>query len=237
MTTPLPGFINMNLPKEKASPALSDLPDSWPLWWPDKMNDPVDPGWNGQWNGYFGKGQIRADQESYWVADDYQNDEFEYYPDDNNLNRRGIGLRIFYRGLQWGNPMVEDVMFMIYDVENVGSKALDKVNFAMLPDMDCGPVVNNWDINPDKNFFEKEEDWFYNYDIQWVDNRVGAFFTPIAYAGYALFETPGNEFDGIDNDQDGELLKTPASTGSGKIISEEDFNRGPLNEFDAGPFE
>jgi hypothetical protein len=230
---PLPGFININLPKEEASPALSDLPDSWPLWWPDKMNDPVDPGWNGQWNGYFGKGQIRADQESYWVADDYQNDEFEYYPDDNNLNRRGFGIRIFYRYLQWANPMVDDVMFMIYDVENIGSKALDKVNFAMLPDIDCGPILSDWDFSPDMNSFEKEEDWFYIYDHNWVTNRVGTFFTPIGYGGYALFETPGNEFDGIDNDQDGELLKTPASTGSGKIISEEDFNRGPLNEFDA----
>ncbi len=233
---PLPGFINpalMSLPADEASPALSDLPDTWPLSWPDKMNDPVDAGWYGEWNGYFGKGQIKADQESYWVADDYQNDEFDYYPDENNPNRRGFGIRIYYRYMQWANPMVEDVMFMIYDVENIGSKSLDKVNFSMLPDIDCGPVIGEWDFNPDMNSFEKEEDWFYIYDQQWVNAGVGSFFTPIAYAGYALYETPGNEFDGIDNDQDGEIGKNDGATGEGKIISEADFNRGTLNSDDA----
>ncbi len=233
--TPLPGFINsalMTLPAEEASPALSDLPNTWPNFWPDKMNDQVDPGWNGDWNGYFGKGQIKADQESYWVADDYQNDEFEYFPDENNLNRRGMGMRIYYRGLQWANPMVEDVIFTIYDVENIGSRALDKVNFAMLPDIDCGVIMGDWDFSPDKNSFEKEEDWFYMYDVGWVNAGVGSFFTPIAYGAYALYETPGNEFDGIDNDQDGESGKNNGATGLGITISEADFNRGVLTNID-----
>ena len=229
--TPLPGFINpalMTLPADSASPALSDLRNTWPMFWPDKMKDPFDPGWPGQWNGYFGKGQIKADQESYWVADDYQNDEFDYFPDENNLSRRGMGIRIFYRGLQWSNPMVEDVMFIIYDIENVGTKSLDKMNFAMLPDIDAGPVIGEWDFNPDKNSFEKEEDWFYIYDENWVNAGVGAYFTPIAYCAYALYETPGNEFDGIDNDQDGDLGKTAGSTGEGINITESLFQRGPL---------
>jgi hypothetical protein len=235
--TPLPGFINqalMSLPEGEASPALSNLKKTWPTYWPDKMNDP-DPGWPGEWNGYFGKGQIKADQESYWVADDYQNDagDFVYHPDSTDLDRRGVGFRIYYRYLQWSNPLVEDVLFTIYDIENIGTKALNKVNFAMLPDIDCGPFAGQWDGSPDRNNFEKEEDWFYMYDAKWVNEGVGVYFTPIAYAGYALFETPGNEFDGIDNDQDGETGKNAGATGTGKRISPAaDFDRGILNSLD-----
>ena len=236
--TPLPGFINpalMSLPADQASPALSDQPDTWPDFWPDKLNDPIDPGWAGEWNGYFGKGKGNspADQESYWVADDYWNDEFEFYPDENNLSRRGLGIRMYYRGLQWANPLVQDVMYTIYDVENIGSKTLDKVNFASLPDMDCGPVVGSYDgpSFPDGVVFDRVEDWFYSFDKIYVETGIGAFFTPIAYVGYALFESPGNEFDGIDNDNDGELNpEVGEGSGTGKRISEDDFSLGILDE-------
>ena len=219
--TPLEGFINadmMALPPDSAHPAMSDAPRSWPDYWPDKMNDPIDPGWHGEWNGYFGKGQIRADQESYWVADDYQNDEFEYYPDDFDPLRRGLGLRMYYRGLQWANPLVEDVMFVVYDVENVGTKSLDKVNFGMHPDFDNGDMVGEWDPSPDSLMFDREEDWYYSFDI---DNIGFNNFTPVGIIAYALFETPGNQFDGIDNDNDGYAF-------GGKIISEDDFSLGTL---------
>jgi hypothetical protein len=234
---PLPGFIHpalASLPAsaEEASPAITSKPETYPLVWPDKMNDEDDPGWPGQWNGYFGKGRESADQESYWVADDYQNDEFEYYPDENNHNRRGMGIRIYYRGLQWANPLVKDVMYMIYDVENVGTKALDKVNFAMLPDIDCGTLINEWDSSPDLNSFEKDEDWFYIYDEIYVSSGLFTYFEPIAYAAYALFETPGNEFDGIDNDRDGESRFDAGGNDEGKEISQADFNRGTLNSDD-----
>jgi hypothetical protein len=219
---PLGGFISselMALPADSAYPAMSDAPRSWPEYWPDKMNDPDDPGWPGEWNGYFGKGQIKADQESYWVTDDYQNDEFEFYPDEFNLLRRGLGLRIFYRGLQWANTLVEDVMFIIYDVENIGTGNLDKVNFGMQPDVGCGSVTAEWDPSPDSLVFEREQDWFHIFDI---DNLGALNFTPVGIVAYALFETPGNEFDGIDNDNDG-------YGSGGKIISENDFSLGILD--------
>ncbi len=219
--TPLPGFINadmMLLPPDSAFPAMSDAPRSWPQFWPDKMNDPIDPGWQGEWNGYFGKGQIRADQESYWVTDDYQNDEFEFYQDEFDQQRRGLGLLMYYRGLQWSNPLVEDVMFVVYDVENVGTGTLDKINFGMHPDFDNGDLVGEWDPSPDSLMFDREEDWYYSFDI---DNIGFNNFTPVGIIAYALFETPGNEFDGIDNDNDGFIY-------GGKLISEDDFSLGTL---------
>jgi len=57
--------------------AMSTDPTSWPPYWPDKMNE-TDPGWTGKWNGLFGKGVFNADQESYYVMDDNNDEEFNY---------------------------------------------------------------------------------------------------------------------------------------------------------------
>jgi hypothetical protein len=238
---PLPGFVNNSIKGDSSSPALSDNSDTWPPYWPDKVHDDDDPGWRGQWNGYFGKGPSSADQESYFVADDYQNDEFKYYPDENDRNRRGLGFRMYYRYMQWANPLVEDVMFFIYELENIGTKDLDKVNFAMLPDIDCGPIWHQYDGNDDLNNFEIDEDWYYMYDEGWVEGGDFRFFHPIAYVGYALYESPGNEFDGIDNDQDGESsnplwyrenMFPVEGLDDGEPIEVTMFNRGILSEID-----
>ncbi|MDX1741371.1 MAG: hypothetical protein R3178_08770, partial [Rhodothermales bacterium] len=57
---PLPGFHNPqrinNLGQREPTPALSDDETSWPEFWPDRLNNPDDPGWAGQWNGFFGRG-------------------------------------------------------------------------------------------------------------------------------------------------------------------------------------
>src|SRR5262249_37695813 len=67
---PRPGFFqpdpNVNRGR---SPAISSDPRTWPDQWPDKVNDPDDPGWHDSWDGYFGK-RASADQESFTVMDD-----------------------------------------------------------------------------------------------------------------------------------------------------------------------
>lgn len=54
--------------------AMSDDSLSWPFTWPGRAAD-----WDGYWDGQYGK-YARADQESYFVADDYNNDEFKHFP-------------------------------------------------------------------------------------------------------------------------------------------------------------
>ena len=77
---PLPGYNN----PDTALVAMSHMGPSddnnaivstWPSQWPDKLTDPLDPGWAGSWNGYFGKDQKNAEQESYFVMDDAQDAE------------------------------------------------------------------------------------------------------------------------------------------------------------------
>jgi hypothetical protein len=46
---PVNGYFN----PQQQSIAMSTDPSTWPATWPDKMNDAVDPGWAGKWNGYF----------------------------------------------------------------------------------------------------------------------------------------------------------------------------------------
>src|ERR1035437_9132417 len=69
---PVPGFIN----PQQQEIARSDNKNSWPQdfqgGWRDKRTDPLDPGWPGSWDGYFGKNIFNADQEFYFVtSDDY----------------------------------------------------------------------------------------------------------------------------------------------------------------------
>ena len=67
---PVPGYFSESLPLDKQTLANSVEKQTWPASWPDKADDPVDPGWAGKWNGYFGKDIFNADQEIYYRAGD-----------------------------------------------------------------------------------------------------------------------------------------------------------------------
>ncbi len=206
---PLPGFYNEAV-KEIA---MSHKPKTFPAFWPDKFDDQTDPGWPGAWNGYFGKDVLNADQESYYVMDDYNNREFLFYPDKNNLLRRGLGLRTTFRGFQWSSTCVEDILFMLFDIKNIGTYHHDKMNFCLVSGPQIGTSNTGADGSDDGGRFLLDEDIGYHYD---EDNLGGGGWSPVGYLGLAFFESPGNSYDGIDNDGDG-------SRGSGKIITESMF--------------
>jgi hypothetical protein len=207
---PLPGFAH----PESNRLAMSQWRWSWPPFWPDKTDDAVDPGWPGSWNGYFGKNVMNADQESYFVCDDYNNKEFAFYPDSLDLNRRGLGMRITARGLQWSNALVEDIVFALYDVKNIGTSSYKKMLFAQFVGAAIGNKVNQGGDNGDDDAaFDIRESLVYNFD---PDNLGVGGYTPVGYYGAAFLESPGNPYDGIDNDYD-------ANSGGGKIITEELF--------------
>ncbi len=78
---PVFGYFN----ETSETPAMSNLPGSWPLLgWPAQGDDLK---WPGEWNGRFGRGVMKADQECYFVANDAQDLEYlgeedtvKYYP-------------------------------------------------------------------------------------------------------------------------------------------------------------
>ncbi|RKY61935.1 MAG: hypothetical protein DRP96_01710 [Candidatus Neomarinimicrobiota bacterium] len=200
---PLPDFSN----PDQDYIAMSDDPNTWPEYWPDQ-----DASWHNVWNGYFGQ-RANADQESYFVADDYQDHgrDFDglFYCDKNDSLRGGIGMRMAVRGFQWSNVLAEDIIFWHYDITNISTTHYNKTVFGMYADAGVG---GQNDSNDDNAYYDL------NYDLAytWDSNGLGDGNWETGYCGYAFLESPGNPFDGIDNDGDG-------SEGSGETFTSGDF--------------
>jgi hypothetical protein len=212
---PRPGYFQPNPSVNLArSPAISNDPRTWPNSWPDKLDDPNDPGWPGSWNGYFGK-HPAADQESYTVMDDDFYDAWDFYPDVTDPTRRGLGLRIQVRGLQWADPRAGNVAFWIYDITNEGTTDYDdNIIFGLYAD----PGVGGSQLSCDGVFESDDDDVYLDrsttstgapLDVVYTRDSFGhgvdlsGSCSATGYLGYVYLETPGSPFDAIDNDGDG----------------------------------
>ena len=237
--------------------AISNNSSTWPPMWPDKLNDGVDPGWKGQWNGYFGK-RISADLETYFVMDDNNDERFNFAlnnprsiafrADSTNLSRNGLALEVRVRAMQWAQFLAQDNIFWLYEISNKGMTTYDRVVFGMLVGTYVG--VTGSDDSPQ----EYDDDWSF-YDVFTNITYTGDFDRntlrnprwnqkfPVGMVGYAFLESPGNPFDGIDNDGDadssalGSLAPQFTSTsfdstlitaGSRIILIRDDYTRVPF---------
>src|SRR5262245_22260366 len=190
-------------------PAMSHDPRTWPATWPDKVGDPDDPGWPGSWDGYFGK-RAAADQESYTVMDDDYYDAFAYYPDSRDSTRQGLGLRVGVRGFQWAKPQAGNLIFWHYDVTNESTTDYDNnVVFGLYMDSGVGGSALSCDgiyeSDDDNAYFDKSFglNLTYTWDIHGTGVDLTSNCGKTGYLGYAYLETPGNPFNGIDDDNDG----------------------------------
>ncbi|GJQ62964.1 MAG: hypothetical protein SCALA702_20170 [Melioribacteraceae bacterium] len=226
-----PGFLNPN----GESVAMSHLPDSWPIGgWADPGGFPEVPNYldeqgNTEWWGYFGRGIINADQESFFVAFDQSDDEFNIIDDNNNviggfipdttdLLRHGMGLQLRQRGFQWASFLAEDVIFWLYDIKNEGTYTFKKANFGTVVGTLAG---GDGDSGDDLGFFDSQ-DWItYSWDSDNSGNRG----QEVGYVGYAFLESPGNPFDGIDNDGDADEMNV-------EIFASADFEEKTYNAGD-----
>ncbi len=204
---PIPGFRNPNY----QSVAMSHLPDSWPI---EGWNDPIAKNWKDnegktQWFGYFGRGIINADQESLFDADDQADDEFNFLnynvnspiflPDSTDPTRHGMGLRMRVRGFQWANFLAEDAIFWLYDITNEGTTIFRKADFGTVVGTLAG---GDGDSGDDLGYFDVENWITYSWDSDGIGNHG----QKVGYVGYAFLESPGNPFDGIDNDNDDNIV-------------------------------
>lgn len=237
---PVGGYLNANQNRV----AVSTNPSSWPESWPDKMNDSDDPGWSGAWNGYFGKNVFSADQESFYVMDDNNDEEYNYRPntanrlysgfpgyafkpDANDPTRSGLGLEVKVRGMQWQQFLAADVIFWLYEVTNTSTTDYSKVAFGMV----CGTYlgVTGTDDSPgeyddDWSYFDVENDITYTGDFDNSCKRNPKWQGPVGMVGYAFLESPGNQYDGIDNDGDNSSEIYPGLSFSAPTFTEEDFD-------------
>ena len=219
---PLPQFARESSDPDSQLVAMSHLPDTWPNRWPDRLNDVSDPGWDNQWNGFFGKDQFNADQESFWWMDDSRDREFiltndPFYPDSADQTRGGLGLVSSVRGFQWSQALAQNTLFWLYEVTNVGTTDYNKAVFGVI----VGTIIGgDGDTGDDNSRFELAEDITYSWDNDGSGNSGGTIFSPVDVLGYAFLESPGNQVNGVDDDSDG--------NGSGGDVLDANFLRSKI---------
>jgi hypothetical protein len=228
---PLPGFANPSSDKIAMAKGGKQWVDSWPPYWPD-IADPTNAiysadGWAGGWNGYFGRSKYNADEESYFVADDYAKQEFPAFrADTNDVSRGGLGIRMYVRGFQWSKGLVQDALFVVTDFKNIGTYQHNKVVFGYKIGNNIGDTRTASDAGDGASY-----DIANNLAWTWDDNGIGAAGWGTEYGAYTgvfggcFLESPGNPYDGIDNDNDG-------INGSGPVITTTMFDKRVLQAND-----
>ncbi len=231
---PIPGFADAFLDEIGKGVAMSHLPETWPQQWPDYPDwtysgeplivDGEDKTPAVDWNGFFGRAQFNADQESYfWMDDNNDEENFlqnNFIPDANDQSRRGHGLQVSVRGLQWSNFLAQDVVFWLYNIKNDGTESYDQAVFGTLVGTYVGVESPEW--NDDASFFNVRESITYTWDFDtYINPAANPKWLPdptqVGYIAYAFLESPGNGFDGIDNDGDN------ADVGLASFFAAEDF--------------
>ena len=208
-------------------PAMSNRPSSWPPdGWPSTGTSTK---WPGEWDGRFGRGVIYADMETYFVANDAQDQEYlelpdrvRYYPRGNkkigeirdnvtigkNNPWGGLGLRVEARGFQWNNPQARDAIFWEYNIANISDYDLTEVAFGYWVDN----AIGNDGID-ELAYFNTDLDMSYSWDI----NGIGQGGLPTGTMGFAYLESPGLAYDDIDNDEDGILNEKRDNVATTKV--------------------
>ena len=208
---PVPGYSSVT----DDHVAMSNIPASWPKdGWPAPNHQTI---WPGEWNGRFGRGVMYAQQETFFVANDAQDQKYlqpdlrvRYSPrpgikigDINPLYPAtqkgmpwgGLGIRIQQRGYQWSNPQAQDAIFWEYDIANTSDYDLNEVAFGYWLDNGIGGNTPYDDIAS----FNQELNLCYSWDF----DGIGEGGLKSGVLGFAFLESPGLGYDGIDNDNDG----------------------------------
>ncbi|MBN1302529.1 MAG: hypothetical protein JW995_15030 [Melioribacteraceae bacterium] len=198
----VPGYMNPS----SESPAMSNKNNTWPDIWPRALYN-VNTNWDGYWYGYFGRGVLNADIETFFVMDDSKDREwtrvpYSYYPIASDSARGGLGLRVEVRGFQWSHVLAEDIIFWHYDIVNISDHDYDKTAFGFYTDSGVGGTDDSGD---DYAYFDKTLDITYAYDEDGL-GTPGRY--PTGYYGYAYLESPGIGTNGIDDDEDGIIDET-----------------------------
>ena len=169
---PRSGFANPDFPEI----ANSLNKQSWPNTW-------------SSWPGEFGEGVIIAENELFYVVDDFSNAEFPYYPFPEDSTKRGLGVSLEVRVYQFGG-FLKDALIIRYKLTNESTKDLSKVYFGFQGDPHIGGPS---DYSDDVAGFLTENypvkaaaNTIYVYD----KNGIGNAGLTTGYLGFKLLRTP-----------------------------------------------
>jgi hypothetical protein len=205
---PVRGYFN----ESQGQPAISSNSNTWPSSWPNRS-----PEFDGFWNGLFGK-LPSAELETYFVLDDDNDNEFStavenasnifFQPDTSDPTRQGLGLEMEVRGLQWQQILAQDNIFWVYEITNKSDFTYNRTVFGMLVGTYVGVTAGDdspMEYDDDWSFFDVNEDLTYTGDFPNNNSRNPFWQGAVGLVGYAFLESPGNPFDGIDNDNDADI--------------------------------
>ena len=138
------------------------------------------------------------------------------------------------RGFQWSNPQAQNVIFWHYDIINESTTPYNDIVFGLYMDSGVGGSARSCDgvaeSDDDNAFYNR--DFGLNLVYTWDRNGNGISLsgncTPTGYLGYAYLETPGNPFNGADDDQDG-ITDEQRDSGPGQKIEGQDAIRAYVN--------
>jgi hypothetical protein len=176
---------------------LDNIPDNWPEeWWNSDLNRYT-------WPGIWRPDEIIGDLETLYGMDDRYNKEFEYYPFPDDTSHKGLGIEVETRIFQF-QDFYQDIIFITFDIENVSEKPIEKALFGVWGDPHIGGPD---DFSDDLASYDIERNMCYTWDADGFSINNPSI-TP-GYMGVAFLQTPGNHYDGLDNDSDGFYDESP----------------------------
>ena len=159
---PIDSFFNHSNTNPLQGIALSNIPVSWPVYWPDHPEYGT-----GVWNGLYGPDVFLGDQEAYFHIDDANDEEmyllYGFLPDSTNPSRKGHGIRVGVRYVQLNHPLFEDILFKIYDIKNESLHNYSKVVFGELVGTYIGGENPEW--NDDVSLYYPNDNFILSYDF------------------------------------------------------------------------
>ncbi|MCF8306421.1 MAG: hypothetical protein K9G57_02675 [Ignavibacteriales bacterium] len=200
-------IARLNAPDENGD----GKPDSWPDRWYSAGAEKY------IWPAFLGDQATAPDEEVYFVVDDYSNKEFPYYPFSGDSSKRGIGLDMECRIIQFNNPLAEDIIFLVYQVTNASDKTLPEVYFGMHGDPHIGGAS---DYADDRAGFVNSEGFTLQSTVQfpqrarnmvyaWDTDQTGSGGKKTGYFAWKFLESPSEGNDLFDNDFDGITDESP----------------------------
>lgn len=209
---PKPGYADPNSNEIARLNAPDNNGDGKPDSWPERWYSPGAGRY--VWPAFLGDQATAPDEEVYFVVDDYTNQEFNYYPFPSDSTKRGIGLDMEVRNLQFNNPLAKDIFFLVYQVTNASEKDITKIFFGMQGDPHVGGPA---DYADDRAYFIPATGPLADPYVQrarnmvyaWDDDMKGDGGLFAGYFGWKFLESPTSSADGIDNDDDGIIDDTP----------------------------
>ena len=64
-----------------------------------------------------------------------------FYPDNEDPDRGGLGMQVRTRGFQWSQVLAEDAIFWFYEITNMGTTDYEKTLFAQYVDWGIGGMI------------------------------------------------------------------------------------------------